>query len=188
MLVDFYTPWVLFESPMYEQYHNFLISRLDERPEMPLIEIPAEEASFDKIAKLTKGFTWFWEFFSPNSFFSSNKSYIYVINRPLVIRGLLKNSTGLENWFYKLYSLNFITYLTVFYFHSLYFFFILFLEKGPSQNGGWIIILKRKFYAELYLKSLKTAQFVPFSRNWKLENHFIFPGLQIFLISNSYWN
>ena len=59
MLVDFYTPWVLFESPMYEKYHNFLISRLDERPEMPLIEIPAEEASFDKIAKLTKGFTWF---------------------------------------------------------------------------------------------------------------------------------
>eukprot|EP01031_Cornospumella_fuschlensis_P044849 gene44849-54855_t len=57
VLVDFYTPWVLFDSPLYDAYHNFLISRLTEKPEIPLPEITAAEASFDKLKALSKGFT-----------------------------------------------------------------------------------------------------------------------------------
>lgn len=75
VLVDFYTPWILFESPLYDKYHNFLIDRLPERQEIPLLEITPEEATLENIAKLSKGFTW-----------------------PIVVRGLLKDSAGIENW------------------------------------------------------------------------------------------
>lgn len=35
ILVDYYTPWVLFESNFYNMYHHFLVSRLPEREEYP---------------------------------------------------------------------------------------------------------------------------------------------------------
>ena len=58
LFVDFYTPWIAFESPMYEAYHTFLVNRLEERDEKPLIEISKEEATLENIIKLSKGFTW----------------------------------------------------------------------------------------------------------------------------------
>lgn len=75
VLVDFYTPWVLMTSELYSKYHNFIVSRLPERPELPLQEINANEASFEIIEKLTKGFTF-----------------------PLVIRGLAANTTAVKQW------------------------------------------------------------------------------------------
>jgi hypothetical protein len=75
ILVDFYTPWVLFDSPIYEQYHQFLLGRLPERAEEPLIEIPHTEATFEVVQKLSQGFTW-----------------------PVVIRGMLENSSALQLW------------------------------------------------------------------------------------------
>jgi hypothetical protein len=102
VLVDFYTPWIAFESPIYTSYHKFLVDRLPEREEQPLIEIPASEASMENIIKLTKGFTWynklldfscyicFLDFITP--------SPDILLPRPLVIRGLLANSTALKTW------------------------------------------------------------------------------------------
>mmetsp|Transcript_23830 Transcript_23830/g.32645 ORF Transcript_23830/g.32645 Transcript_23830/m.32645 type:complete len:369 (+) Transcript_23830:28-1134(+) len=78
LLVDYYTPWVLFESELYDKYHNFIVGRLPERPELPLMEIPYTEASMENIVKLSKGFTW-----------------------PIVIRGMLGNesmSEGVKYW------------------------------------------------------------------------------------------
>mmetsp|Transcript_21952 Transcript_21952/g.36764 ORF Transcript_21952/g.36764 Transcript_21952/m.36764 type:complete len:364 (-) Transcript_21952:384-1475(-) len=74
-LVDFYTPWVLFDSPLYEKYHNFLIDRLPVRPETPLVEIHHTAANYETLVKLSKGFTF-----------------------PVVIRGLLENSTAIDSW------------------------------------------------------------------------------------------
>ena len=39
LFVDFYSPWILFESKFFDQYHDYLISTLEEREEQPLIEI-----------------------------------------------------------------------------------------------------------------------------------------------------
>jgi hypothetical protein len=60
---------------MYNAYHEFLISRLPEREEVPLIEITPAEATPENLYKLSKGYTW-----------------------PIVIRGLLTNSTGIDSW------------------------------------------------------------------------------------------
>lgn len=76
MLADYYTPWVLMESPLYDAYHNYLVSSLPERPETPLPEIPASEATLEKVRELTKDFTF-----------------------PLVIRGLLgSEAEGVKKW------------------------------------------------------------------------------------------
>ena len=75
VLIDYHTPWVLFDSPLYESYHQFLISRLPVIPDRPLLEIDHSEATFEKLQTLSKGFTW-----------------------PIVIRGLLENSTALAQW------------------------------------------------------------------------------------------
>lgn len=75
VLVDYHTPWVLFDSPLYEKYHQFLVNRLPEIDEKPLIEIHHTEATFENLNKLSKGFTF-----------------------PVVIRGLLENSTALTAW------------------------------------------------------------------------------------------
>ncbi|KAJ1407375.1 hypothetical protein B484DRAFT_469286 [Ochromonadaceae sp. CCMP2298] len=72
---DLYTPWVLFQSPLYEAYHQFLLSRLPTTPELPLREIHHTQATLPVLLKLTNGFTF-----------------------PIVIRGLLENSTTLSQW------------------------------------------------------------------------------------------
>ena len=75
LFVDYYTPWILFESPLYDQYHQFLVNTLTEKPEIPLPEITAEEATYDYLFKRSDGFTF-----------------------PIVIRGLLGNTTGVQKW------------------------------------------------------------------------------------------
>eukprot|EP01038_Epipyxis_sp_PR26KG_P014313 gene14313-19197_t len=75
MVVDFYTPWVLFESPLYEKYHQFLVSTLHEREELPMPILSPNEASFSRIFEVSKGFTF-----------------------PFIVRGLLANSSGVEMW------------------------------------------------------------------------------------------
>lgn len=75
VILDFYTPWKLFESPMFEMYHNFLISQLSEKPEIPLPELTAAQATHDAVFEASKGYT-----------------------QPLVIRNLLGNSTAVQKW------------------------------------------------------------------------------------------
>lgn len=75
LIADFYTPWVIFDSKLFLMYHNFLVDRLQERPEMDIPSIPAEEATYDKVFQLSKGFTF-----------------------PMVIRGLLINSSAVQQW------------------------------------------------------------------------------------------
>ena len=62
------------------------------------------------------------------------------MNRPLVIRGLLKNSTGLEKWFYKLHSLNFITLPNSFLFSLLIFLFYFIFRKTKirAKPEWWV--------------------------------------------------
>ncbi len=57
VLVDFYTPWVLFESSLYDKYHHFLVDNLPVKPDIPLLEITKEEANYDNLYKLSNGFT-----------------------------------------------------------------------------------------------------------------------------------
>jgi hypothetical protein len=75
VLVDFYSPWVLFDSQWYDTYHQFLVNRLPVRPEMPLPEVSASEADYDLVYKLSKGFT-----------------------NPIVIRQLFGNTSAFQNW------------------------------------------------------------------------------------------
>ncbi len=75
MYVDFYTSWKIFDSPTYEKYHTFLTSRLPVKDEIPLPELTAEEATMEKVLEFSKDLTF-----------------------PVVIRGLLGNSTGVQQW------------------------------------------------------------------------------------------
>jgi hypothetical protein len=75
VFVDFYTPWVLFDSKVFDMYHQFLVSGLTEKDELPLPEMPASEATYESAYKLSKGFTF-----------------------PIVVRGLLGNTSGVKNW------------------------------------------------------------------------------------------
>lgn len=75
LLADFYTSWKLFESPLFDAYHEFLTRNLPERPEIPMLEIPASEATKENVERLTKGWT-----------------------VPLIIRGLIANTTGVQKW------------------------------------------------------------------------------------------
>jgi hypothetical protein len=75
MTVDFLTPWKIFESPAMIQYHQFLVGRLPERPELPLPELHYSNYSVEEVFRLSKHYTF-----------------------PIVIRGLIANSTGVGKW------------------------------------------------------------------------------------------
>lgn len=75
VIIDYYTPWVAFESPLYHFYHKILVSRLSEKPEIPLLELTAAEATHDRVFAASKGYT-----------------------EPIVIRNLLGNSSAVQNW------------------------------------------------------------------------------------------
>jgi len=66
---------VLFESSLYDQYHQFLVSGLSEKPEIPLPEITTEDASYDTLFQMSDGFTF-----------------------PVVVRGFLGNTTAVQKW------------------------------------------------------------------------------------------
>src|SRR4051812_48270956 len=75
MVIDYCTDWGLFKSAIYDKYHAFLISRLQDREELPLPEITADMVSKENIKIHTKEFTF-----------------------PLVIRGFLGNTTAVKEW------------------------------------------------------------------------------------------
>jgi hypothetical protein len=75
LLIDFYTPWSLYNSYLFDVYHNFLIDRLEIRPELPIPELSPDQATPKAVREISKGFTF-----------------------PFVIRGLLENSTALQTW------------------------------------------------------------------------------------------
>ena len=75
MFVDFYTPWVLFDSPLYDKYHNYLLSNKEESEELPIPELHADNYTVEDIHRLSKDFTF-----------------------PIVIRGMVENATALDQW------------------------------------------------------------------------------------------
>lgn len=75
VLVDFYTPWVLFDSSLYKAYHHYLVDSLPVKDEIPMLEIPASEANMENIIRLTQGWTF-----------------------PVIIRGLLGNTSAIQKW------------------------------------------------------------------------------------------
>jgi hypothetical protein len=75
MTADFLTPWSLFDSPMFEKYHQFLISTLDEKEEGKVPELFAHNFTVEEVIRLSKGYTF-----------------------PVIIRGVLKDSPGVATW------------------------------------------------------------------------------------------
>jgi len=57
MIADFFLPWKAFSSPWVKAYHNYLISRLPERPEIPAHEIPLSEVTKESLYKASNGYT-----------------------------------------------------------------------------------------------------------------------------------
>ena len=57
MLVDYFTEWSAFDSPYVQQYHNYLMSKLPDRPEIPAIEIQRHEATLETISAATNYYT-----------------------------------------------------------------------------------------------------------------------------------
>jgi len=75
MLVDFHTSWKLFDSPWYAKYHDYLVGTLPERAEGMIPELYAENFTVDDVLRLSHDYTF-----------------------PVVIRGLVKNATGITEW------------------------------------------------------------------------------------------
>lgn len=75
LLVDFLTPWKIFDSPLFRQYHQFLVSRLEEQNELPIPFLDMSNFSVEAFKELSKGYTF-----------------------PVVVRGMLHNATGIEHW------------------------------------------------------------------------------------------
>lgn len=75
MTIDYLTPWVLFDSPLFDSYHNFLISKLPERPESGIPELHANNFTKEDVLRLSKGYTF-----------------------PVIIRQVLVNSSGVKEW------------------------------------------------------------------------------------------
>jgi hypothetical protein len=75
MFVDFITSWEMFSSGIYNQYHQFIVNRLPDRPELPMQEINFDEVTNEKIITLTRNYTW-----------------------PLIIRGYLGNTSAVREW------------------------------------------------------------------------------------------
>lgn len=75
MLIDYMTPWKIFDSQFVDMYHEFLVNNRPDIPEMPLREIKPSEATKEYIVKMSNGFT-----------------------EPLVVRGWLQDSPGVKKW------------------------------------------------------------------------------------------
>lgn len=57
MLVDFFTPFKAFDSPLVKKYHEHLVSQLPERPEIPLAELPLSEATKESLRIASRDYT-----------------------------------------------------------------------------------------------------------------------------------
>lgn len=75
MTVDYLTPWKIFNSPTFDRYHDYLLSQLPERPEEKIPELHANNFTKEDVLRLSKGYTF-----------------------PLIIREVLVNSSGVQNW------------------------------------------------------------------------------------------
>jgi hypothetical protein len=75
MLVDVFTPWVLFDSPLFAAYHDFLLARRPIVAELPLPELNADSFTKEDVLRLSKGYTF-----------------------PVVIRRLLVNTSSVSKW------------------------------------------------------------------------------------------
>jgi hypothetical protein len=75
MLADFHTSWKIYDSEWYDAYHNYLVSTLPERPEGPIPELDGNNFTVEDVVKLSRDYTF-----------------------PLVIRNLLENTTGVQQW------------------------------------------------------------------------------------------
>ena len=75
MLVDYLTPWVLFESTLFRSYHDFLIAGLPERPEIPIPMLDGSNFTAADVDRVGRGYTF-----------------------PVVIKGLVKNASGISKW------------------------------------------------------------------------------------------
>ena len=75
MLVDIFTPWVLFESPLYDSYHKFLVDGLPIRSELSIPELQANNFTKAEVLRVSKGYTF-----------------------PVIIRSLLINTSSVAKW------------------------------------------------------------------------------------------
>lgn len=75
MSADYLTPWKIFDSPTFDAYHDFLLSRMTERDELPIPILHANNFTKEDVVRLSKGYTF-----------------------PIVIRELLVNTSGVEKW------------------------------------------------------------------------------------------
>lgn len=76
ILADYYyEPFVIFDSPLAESYHNFLMERLPDSPEIPLPELSLDKLTKDSLYEMSNGYTF-----------------------PVVIRGLLKDLPAVQSW------------------------------------------------------------------------------------------
>jgi len=75
ILLDFFTPFSAFDSPLVQSYHKFLVDRLPEIPEKSPIILSAEGLTREKLRVVSKDYT-----------------------VPVVIRGLAKDAPAIEKW------------------------------------------------------------------------------------------
>jgi hypothetical protein len=57
ILLDFFTPFVAFESPIVQSYHKFITDRLPEQPEREPIILPAEGITREKMRIASNDYT-----------------------------------------------------------------------------------------------------------------------------------
>jgi hypothetical protein len=75
MTADYLTPWKIFDSPTFDGYHDFLISRLTDKEEMPIPVLHANNFTTEDVIRLSKDYTF-----------------------PVIIRDVLANSSGVAKW------------------------------------------------------------------------------------------
>lgn len=75
MLLDFFTPFSAFESPIVARYHEYLVSQLPDQDEIPLPELHAHNITREAFYEASKGYTF-----------------------PTVVRGMLKDLDALKKW------------------------------------------------------------------------------------------
>lgn len=83
LTADFLTPWKIFDSPFMLKYHEFLMSRRQVVEELPLPELFANNYTVEEVMRVSNGYTF-----------------------PIVIRGLLANSSGVQKWSDKEWWIN----------------------------------------------------------------------------------
>jgi hypothetical protein len=74
MTVDYFYPWI-FDSPIYDRYHDYLLSSRPIQPELAIPELHANNFTKEDVLRLSQGYTF-----------------------PLIIREVLVNTSGVKEW------------------------------------------------------------------------------------------